>query len=365
MKHSITMWSITLLSLTATFCSCSDEDVQPNTEYKKTEDNNKQALEFKAEYSPQQKENLIATGMVFLPEQRKDSWNDVIPKDIPTCWGLFVSPLKQPTRAAGIWGAYPAQYWTMLRVKTGDLSKRMRRIINLSVKTIEKYTNVRFYNSQKDPEYYEPYHIKLPNIFITYSNDNNEGSGSFGLVGGEQYIRIPRELDDEKKYTDDEVCAFFMHAFCNAAGMFNEQQRKDRDQYVDIHWENIKDGCGFYFDRETDNYTMLGYFDYNSITLASSKAYSKNGNNTITKKGGGSIAKNLTLSLYDISFLNDHYLPLIARSDLYIELDKVVYLSDGRKLTEAERIDLQAYLNARRNLNNEPPASGRIKREPW
>ena len=110
MKHSITMWSITLLSLTATFCSCSDEDVQPNTEYKKTEDNNKQALEFKAEYSPQQKENLIATGMVFLPEQRKDSWNDVIPKDIPTCWGLFVSPLKQPTRAAGIWGAYPAQY---------------------------------------------------------------------------------------------------------------------------------------------------------------------------------------------------------------------------------------------------------------
>ena len=145
-----------------------------------------------------------------------------------------------------------------------------------------------------------------------------------------------------------------MHAFCNAAGMFNEQQRKDRDQYVDIHWENIKEGCNFYFDRETDNYTMLGYFDYNSITLASSKAYSKNGNNTITKKGGGSIAKKLTLSLYDISFLNDHYLPLIARSDLYIELDKVVYLSDGRKLTEAERIDLQAYLNARRGLNNEP-----------
>lgn len=241
----------------------------------------------------------------------------------------------------------------------------MRRIINLSVKTIEKYTNVRFYNSQKDPEYYEPYHIKLPNIFITYSNDNNEGSGSFGLVGGEQYIRIPHELDDEKKYTDDEVCAFFMHAFCNAAGMFNEQQREDRDQFVDIHWENIKEGCNFYFDRETDNYTMRGYFDYNSITLASSKAYSKNGNNTITKKGGGSIAKNLTLSLYDINFLNEHYLPLIARSDLYTELDKTVYLPDGRKLTEAERIDLQAYLNARRNLNNEPPASGRIKREPW
>ena len=111
-----------------------------------------------------------------------------------------------------------------------------------------------------------------------------------------------------------------MHAFCNAAGMFNEQQREDRDQYVDIHWENIKEGCNFYFDREKDNYTMLGYFDYNSITLASSKAYSKNGNNTITKKGGGSIAKNLTLSLNDISFLNDHYLPLIARSDLYTEL---------------------------------------------
>ena len=105
MKHFFTMWSISLLSLTATFCSCSDEDVQPNTEYKKTVDNNKQALEFKAEYSPQQKENLIATGMVFLPEQRKDSWNDVIPKDIPTCWGLFVSPLKTANKSRGHWGS--------------------------------------------------------------------------------------------------------------------------------------------------------------------------------------------------------------------------------------------------------------------
>lgn len=55
-------------------------------------DYNKQALEFKAEYSPQQKENLIATGMVFLPEQRKDSWNDVIPKDSENNSSL--SPLK-------------------------------------------------------------------------------------------------------------------------------------------------------------------------------------------------------------------------------------------------------------------------------
>lgn len=75
-----------------------------------------------------------------------------------------------------------------------------------------------------------------------------------------------------------------MHALCNAAGMFNEQQRKDRDSYVDIYLNNVKSGCTFQFTKQDENYTMLGNFDYNSITLASSQAYSKNGYNTITKK---------------------------------------------------------------------------------
>lgn len=364
MKHLV-ITGITLFSLVGMLSSCSNEDVQSFVEQQPaSEASVKDALNFRAEYSPQQKENLAATGSIFLPEQQKDSWNSIVPEDIPTNWGVFESPLKPQTKAVGIWGAYQAQYWTMIRLKTATLSARMKKAINNAVKKMESQTNVRFYNSQYDPEYYEPYHIKLPNVYIRYSSGNNEGSGSFGLVGGEQYIDIPRELDDKTQYSNEEVEAFFLHAFCNAAGMFNEQQRKDRDQYVDIHWSNIKNGCNFYFDKQSRNYTMRGYFDYNSITLASSKAFSKNGGNTITKKGGGTIAKNLTLSPLDISFLNDHYLPYIARTDNYTELDTVVY-RNGRQLSDAERIELQRRINEQRGLYGEPPASGRIERKPW
>lgn len=365
MKHLITTWCIALFSLVGMLYSCSNENVQSFLEQQSaSEVNDKQSLNFSAELSPLQKENIAATGSVFLPEQQKDSWNNIVPGDIPTNWGVFESPIKQQTRAAGIWGSYQAQYWTMIRLKTASLSVRMKKAINKSVNMVESQTNVRFYNSQKDPEYQEPYHIKLPNVYVSYSTDNNEGSGSFGLVGGEQHIRVPRELDDEAKYSNEEVYAFFMHAFCNAAGMFNEQQRKDRDEYVDIHWGNIKDGCNFYFDKQGKNYTMLGHFDYNSITLASSKAYSKNGNNTITKKGGGSIAKNLTLSPSDMNFLNNHYLPYMARTDLWTELDKTVY-RNGQILTEVERLELQRRINEQRGLYGEPPTSGQVIRDPW
>lgn len=365
MENLIKTCGIGLLTLMGILSSCSNEDYQ-SLDDRSANSNvvHKEALDFVATLSPQQRENLEKTGEVFLPEQRKNSWNDIIAEDIPTRWGVFNSPFKTQTRAAGIWGSYPAQYWTMIRLKTATLDSRLRDAINEAVDEIETNTNIRFYNSQHDPKYYEPGHIEYPNVYIGYSNGNNEGSGSFGLVGGEQQIRVPAEFSDRTQYEDEEVVGFLMHALCNAAGMFNEQQRKDRDSYVDIYWDNVKPECTFQFTKQDNNYTMLGNFDYNSITLASSQAYSKNGKNTITKKGNGLIARNNHLSALDKSFLNNFYLPYIGRTDIWIELDNVVYY-DGRILTESERLQLQRQLNEQRGLYGEPPASGRIEREPW
>ena len=308
-------------------------------------------------------ENLKDSNSVFLMTQQQDSWNTLIDKEVPTRWGVFSSLTQKSTRAAGIWGSYPAQYWSMIRVKTGTLSRFIRDGLNNAVEEIESNTNVRFYNSQKDPEYYEPYHIKYPNIFVRYA-DNNEvdGTGSFGLVGGEQYINVPRSLENQ---ADSVVTRFFLHALCNAAGMFNEQQRKDRDDFVTINWDNIKDNCKPLFDKQNNNYIMNGSFDFYSITLASSYSFSKNGNKTIQRKGSeASIALQYHLSPLDIYFLNEHYLPYIARTDNYIELDDYVY-NHGRLLTEDERKELQDYLNSQRGLSGEPPAEGRIERTPW
>lgn len=365
MKPLFRTWVIALLVFAGVLYSCSDEDYQSldnlstdtGVEYR-------DALDFVAALSPQQQENFEKTGEIFLPHQRKDSWNDIIAEDVPARWGVFENPFKPQTRAAGIWGSYPAQYWTMIRLKTAVLSSRVRDAVNAAVDEIESETNVRFYNSQNDPKYYEPGHIEFPNVFIEYSNGNNEGSGSFGLVGGEQKIFVPRDFDNPNLYNDEEVIAFLMHAFCNAAGMFNEKMRKDRDSYVVIYLNNVKDGCKLQFTKQDKNYTMLGNFDYNSITLASSKAYSKNGSNTITKTGGGLIARNYHLSPTDKNFLNNFYLPYIARTDLWTELDDTVY-RNGRILTNEERLELQRQINQQRGLYGEPPANGRIERQPW
>ena len=233
---------------------------------------------------------------------------------------------------------------------------------------MEQNTNVRFYNSEGEPEVLARYGIKLPNVSIGYDLSKYAGKGSCGLVGGEQFISIPQTFNDDKYKSGagyKQLVAFLLHAFCNAAGMFNEQQRPDRDKYVTIYRDNIKDGYQAYFEKCGRNYIMNGSFDKNSITIASSKAYSKNGNPTIKLISGGEILKNLTLSDLDKYFLNQHYLPYIARKDNYTELDSIVYI-DGRKLTDEERLRIQHQLNQQRGLFGEPSAEGRSPRRiPW
>lgn len=65
-----------------------------------------------------------------------------------------------------------------------------------------------------------------------------------------------------------------------------------------------------------------------------------------------------TVSDQDRMWINYLYLPYVARSDTYRELDKVVYDGNNKRLTEQERLQLQAQLN---NGNPNPPANGRIE----
>lgn len=363
---------IVICSLIANACSSDDFLSSQEENGVSTIKGNDRALDFVAVLTAEQKDNLQKTGNIFLPEQQKDSWNTVIDGDIPPSLGVFESPFKvknsSETRAVGIWGSYPAQYWTMIRLKNGELPPRILNAMVLAVREMESKTNVRFYNSSKDDESINVggTTIMLPNVKVNMMENEDteiEGAGNFGLIGGEQRIYVPQEFVNTS-YKNEELVAFFLHAFCNAAGMFNEQQRKDRDDYVQLFPENIKNNCMVCFEKQNNNYTMLGAFDYHSITMASSKSYSKNGKTTILKKGGGELMRNLSLSQLDINFLTSHYLPYLARTDNYIEFDTNVYYN-GRLLTEEERLQLQRDLNAQRGLYGEPPIENRVIRKTW
>nr|AYV99576.1 venom polypeptide [Dolopus genitalis] len=74
-----------------------------------------------------------------------------------------------------------------------------------------------------------------------------------------------------------------MHEFIHALGFYHQQSASDRDNYVSIIWENIKDGKGHNFAKQPNTLvTDFGVkYDYGSIMHYSGLAFSKNGKATI------------------------------------------------------------------------------------
>ncbi|KAK9503994.1 hypothetical protein O3M35_010442 [Rhynocoris fuscipes] len=76
------------------------------------------------------------------------------------------------------------------------------------------------------------------------------------------------------------------HELLHALGFHHQQSASDRDNYVTIHWKNIRRGTERNFKRYSrSRITDLGVgYDYDSVMHYSTHAFSKNGRPTITPK---------------------------------------------------------------------------------
>lgn len=118
---------------------------------------------------------------------------------------------------------------------------------------------------------------------IDYIVFKTVGDGSYsniGRIGGAQNVNIDRL---------DGWMGVIMHELGHVLGLFHEHTRADRDNYVNINFNNINLLKWSNFNKYTDNSSGfdIGPFDFNSIMMYSSDAFAVNqGVPVMTKKNG-------------------------------------------------------------------------------
>ncbi|KAF5900444.1 meprin A subunit beta-like, partial [Clarias magur] len=133
---------------------------------------------------------------------------------------------------------------------------------------------------------FEQYRLKTCIDFKPWSGETNyisvfRGSGCFSSVGnrqvGKQRLSIGNNCDR---------LATVEHEFLHALGFWHEQSRSDRDDYVNIMWDQIEAGKEHNFNTYDETVSSaLGFpYDYTSVMHYSKTAFNKDTEPTIVTK---------------------------------------------------------------------------------
>ncbi|XP_014370623.2 uncharacterized protein LOC106720435 isoform X1 [Papilio machaon] len=109
-----------------------------------------------------------------------------------------------------------------------------------------------------------------------------------------------------------------VHELLHTLGFYHMQSSPDRDDYIDVHWENILQPARHNF-RKYNTFAVSDFgigYDYESVLHYGRKAFSSNGQDTLVpKQNGANIGQRLGLSDKDTQKLNKMYCDADSNSD--------------------------------------------------
>lgn len=110
--------------------------------------------------------------------------------------------------------------------------------------------------------------------YVAITSDSNGCWSYVGRTGGRQPLNLQRGCL---------VLGIVEHEMLHALGIWHEQSRPDRDQFVSINWDNIEPGKEHNFYKKNPSQVLVyDSYDYGSVMHYSACAFTSNGRPTIT-----------------------------------------------------------------------------------